>query len=221
MHRSCFVVRIGWVQMTWTVRFKPVGKGRWIDLSGHPTEETASRAWFGWMMVIPYPHSYWIVEMTKTTEPANPWGFAPDDGRNPKTILEGLEGRGVKLAIDGDNLRKVEGTLTAADVVDIKACKPELFMLLWKREHKPAPEPWNDKDAGEFLTNAQSSFKGFWSEIEHEGVIDLAKLRAAGAILCDSLAMLADAQRDRDMDEFKRVTLYVKWLCNHVRYKLR
>ncbi len=147
----------------------------------------------------------------------------PDDGRNPKTILAALEARGVKLAIEGDNLRKTAGTLTKGDVEDIKACKPELFMIIWERDeaiYRTVVNPWSDADAASFLANAQTSFKEFWTDIEKDGVIDAGKLRAAAAILCDALAMLADAQRDRDLDLFKRKALNVAWLCNHVRGKL-
>ncbi len=203
--------------MTWTVRFKPHGKGRWLDLSYHSEQRQAERAWFGWLMIVPYLHCSWIVEHKEERMIEK----TPDDGRNPKAILAALEARGVKLAIEGDNLRKTAGTLTKDDAEDIKSCKTELFMLLWEREQVPTLNPWSDADAASFLANAQTSFKEFWNDIEKDGVVDAAKLRAAGAILCDALAMLADAQRDRDLDLFKRKCLNVSWLCHHVREKLK
>ncbi len=211
----------------WLIRFKPNGKGRWVDLSSHTTECRASAVWHGWMLIVPHGHSAWIIEERQTemgrpaTTPFNPFGFPEDDGRDPKAILADLELRGITWEIDGDNLRKTAGDLTEKDRGDVKACKLEIMRILRHRLWQAVDiTPWNGAEALHFLEKARASFKGLWDDLQAQP-IGLTKQSAAFAILSDGLAMLAEGVRDQDLDKVRDKTLYLEWLCNRVRTAYR
>ena len=142
---------------------------------------------------------------------------APDDGRQPKAILASLEARGVMLALDGDNLRRVAGELTSDDKADLKACKVEILILLRARD--PAPSPVIDaKSLNSYLIDAKTKFGDLWADLDKASP---EHRRAAFVVLADAVAMLADAVAGPRDDEVKRQAEYVGWLCGRVQERIR
>ncbi len=142
-----------------------------------------------------------------------------DDGRQPKAILERLEANGVILAMVDGRLKRLAGTLSDRDRDDVTACRPEIVGILCERERRKAASPWNDSTAAIFLERARGAFGDLWDDLhaKHE----TKKRTAAIAVLTDSISMLAEAQRDRNLDEFTRKSDYVVWVCETIRSNLR
>jgi len=208
----------------WQVRARPGCIGKWVTLSTHDTYAAASRAWFGWMTLVHTNNNEWFIRERKgpvakrTDNPAlklNPF-VGLDDGRDPKALLAELESRGVRLMIDGDNLRRAEGQLQPGDREAITACKVELMILLRAREGKP-PSAWDEASANRFIREARVRFRDLWEELSSRGE---PLTNAALAVLCDAAAMLAESVSSHNLDAVRAKASYCGWICDRVREQI-
>ena len=217
--------------MRYLVTVRPGGEKKWVTLSEHADYSSARRAWFGWMTILHTNHNAWFIDSKKGNvmgrpfrpekakqKGGNPFNV-PDDGRNPKAILEALESRGVTLLIDGHNLRKGSGDITLADREDITACKTEIMMILKSRQDRElARQEWDGSRAANYIREAQATFKQLWDVLHDPANLGLAA--AAFAVLTDSIGMLSEAVTAQDLTEVQKKSAYVGWLCDTVRQRI-